>query len=41
MKAAVLYEYDKEMNVELKLEMAPDPTINAAIILKTLDKGQI
>lgn len=30
MKAAVLYEYDKEMNVELKLEMAPDPTINAA-----------
>ena len=30
MKAAVLYEYDKEMNVELKLEMVPDPTINAA-----------
>src|SRR6185503_645681 len=30
MKAAVLYEYDKEMNVELKLEMVPDPTVNAA-----------
>lgn len=30
MKAAMLYDYDKEMNVELKLEMVPDPTINAA-----------
>jgi NAD+-dependent secondary alcohol dehydrogenase Adh1 len=29
MKAAVLYDYDKEMNVELRLEMVPDPTINA------------
>jgi len=29
MKAAVLYEYDKEMNVELKLEMVPDPAITA------------
>jgi NAD+-dependent secondary alcohol dehydrogenase Adh1 len=30
MKAAMLYEYDKEMNVELKLETVPEPTINAA-----------
>ena len=30
MKAAMLYEYDEEMNVELKLETVPDPTIKAA-----------
>jgi NAD+-dependent secondary alcohol dehydrogenase Adh1 len=30
MKAAMLYEYDKAMNVELKLETVPEPTINAA-----------
>ena len=30
MKAAMLYEYDEEMNVELKLETVPEPTINAA-----------
>jgi NAD+-dependent secondary alcohol dehydrogenase Adh1 len=29
MKAAVLYEYDPEMNVELKLESVPEPTIQA------------
>lgn len=29
MKAALLYEYDKEMNVELKLESVPEPTIKA------------
>ena len=28
MKAAQLYAYDKEMNVELKIETVPDPTIN-------------
>lgn len=30
MKAAMLYEYDEAMNVELKLETVPEPTINAA-----------
>jgi len=30
MKAAVLHEYDKEMNVDLKLEEVPEPTIGAA-----------
>jgi len=29
MKAALLYEYDPEMNVELKLEDVPEPAINA------------
>ena len=28
MKAAQLYTYDKEMNVELKIETVPEPTIN-------------
>jgi NAD+-dependent secondary alcohol dehydrogenase Adh1 len=30
MKAAMLYAYDKAMNVELKLETVPEPTITAA-----------
>ena len=30
MKAAVLYEYDVEMNVDLKIEDVPDPNIRAA-----------
>jgi len=30
MKAAMLYDYDKAMNVELKLETVPEPTITAA-----------
>ncbi len=29
MKAAQLYKYDKEMNVDLVVEKVPDPTINA------------
>lgn len=29
MKAAMLYDYDEKMDVELKLETVPDPTINA------------
>jgi NAD+-dependent secondary alcohol dehydrogenase Adh1 len=29
MKAAQLYEYDKEMNVELVVETVPEPTINS------------
>ena len=28
MKAAQLYAYDKEMNVELKIETVPEPTIS-------------
>ena len=28
MKAAQLYAYDKEMNVELKIESVPEPTIS-------------
>ena len=28
MKAAQLYAYDTEMNVELKIETVPDPTIS-------------
>ena len=30
MKAAVLYEYDQDVNVQLKLEDVPEPTVNAA-----------
>lgn len=30
MKAAQLYKYDKEMNVDLVVETVPEPTINAA-----------
>ena len=30
MKAAMLYDYDEQMNVELKMETVADPTINAA-----------
>lgn len=29
MKAAQLYAYDKQMNVDLKVETVPGPTINA------------
>ena len=29
MKAAMLYEYDEKMNVELKLEEVPEPTIKS------------
>jgi NAD+-dependent secondary alcohol dehydrogenase Adh1 len=29
MKAAMLYDYDEKMNVELKLEEVPEPTINS------------
>ena len=30
MRAAVLYEYDQDVNVQLKLEDVPEPTVNAA-----------
>lgn len=30
MKAALLHEYDQEMNVELKLKNVPEPTIASA-----------
>ena len=29
MKAAQLYEYDQEMNVELVVETVPEPTLNS------------